>query len=54
MSETAQAQLDAMQATQAQRAAGIKATGSILGGATSFAEKWQKYATTGVPGFGGT
>jgi hypothetical protein len=45
MRAQAGAQLDVMQAAQAQRAAGISATGSILGGATSFADKWARYQT---------
>lgn len=51
-SQTAQAQLDQMQAAQAQRAGMIGAGTSLLGGATSFADKWLRFQTTGVPGFG--
>jgi len=53
MSETAQAQLEQMTAARARQAGTISAASSLLGGATSFADKWQRYQTTGVPGFGG-
>jgi hypothetical protein len=52
-SQTAQAQLDQMQAQQAQRAGMIGGVSSLLGGASSFADKWRWFQTTGVPGFGG-
>jgi hypothetical protein len=52
-SETAQAGLEQMQAGQAQRAGVVGAGTSLLGGATSFADKWLRFQTTGVPGFGG-
>jgi hypothetical protein len=51
MSEGAQAQLDTMQARQAQTAGLFSAAGSLLGGASSFADKWAKFQTAGVPGF---
>ena len=51
MSETAQAQLEQMTAARARQAGTISAASSLLGGATSFADKWQRYQTTGVPGF---
>jgi hypothetical protein len=54
LSDTAQAQLDTMQAQNAQTAGTISSAGSIIGGASSFADKWQRFQTTGVPGFGGT
>jgi hypothetical protein len=51
MSETAQAQLDTMQAQQAKTAGYFGAVSSILGGASSFADKWMRFQTAGVPGF---
>jgi hypothetical protein len=51
LSDTAQAQLDTMQAQNAQTAGTISGISSILGGASSFADKWMRFQTTGVPGF---
>jgi len=53
MTQTAEAQLQQMTAARARQAGTISATSSLLGGATSFADKWQRYQTTGVTGFGG-
>jgi hypothetical protein len=49
MSDTAQAQLDTMQARQAQTAGMFQAAGSLLGGATSFADKWIRFQMPGGP-----
>lgn len=49
----AQAGLDKMQASNAQTAGGIGAFTSLLSGASSFSDKWLRYQTAGVPGFGG-
>jgi aspartate/glutamate racemase len=51
LSDTAQAQLDTMQAQNAQTAGTISGISSIIGGASSFADKWMRFQTTGVPGF---
>jgi aspartate/glutamate racemase len=51
LSDTAQAQLDTMQAKNAQTAGLFSSASSLLGGATSFADKWRSFQTTGVPGF---
>lgn len=44
----AQADLDTMRARNASSSGLIGGFGSILGGATSFADKWLKFSTTGV------
>lgn len=46
-----QSQLDKLTAQNAQTAGGLNAFGSILGGASSFADKWLSYQLKGVPGF---
>ena len=48
VNQTAQARLDTMQGQQAQRAGTIGAFSSILGGASSFSDKWLRYQTVGV------
>jgi hypothetical protein len=45
-----QAKLDTMRASNAESAGLLGGFGSILGGATSFADKWLKFQTTGVGG----
>lgn len=49
----AQAGLDEFEARNAKSGAMLKGLGSLLGGATSFADKWQSYSNKGVAGFGG-
>jgi hypothetical protein len=51
-SQGATAQLDTMRAGQAQQAGFLGAAGSLIGGASSFSDKWLRFQTTGVPGFG--
>src|SRR5205085_614920 len=50
-SQAAEADLAGMRARNAQTAGAISGFGSLLGGATSFADKWLKYQTVGVSGF---
>lgn len=50
VSEGAQAQLDTMQAQYAKQAGTIGGFSSLIGGATSFADKWSRFQTTGVLG----
>ena len=47
----AQAGLSDLQAKSASSAGGIGAFTSILGGASSFADKWLRFQNVGVPGF---
>lgn len=47
-----QAGLDEFEAANARSGALMKGFGSLLGGATSFADKWQSYSNKGVSGFG--
>lgn len=48
----AQAGLDELEGRNAQSAAMTRGFGSLLGGASSFSDKWLRYQNTGVPGFG--
>ncbi len=48
----AQAGLEDFEAKNAKSAGLMKGFGSLLGGASSFSDKWLKYQNTGVPGFG--
>lgn len=48
----AQAGLEDFEARSAKAAGQTKAFSSLLGGATSFADKWSKFSTAGVSGFG--
>lgn len=48
-----QAQLDTAQAKNATTAGGFGVATSLLGGASSFSDKWLSYQLKGVPGFGG-
>ncbi len=47
----AQNQLATMEARSAERAGYIGAAGSILGGGSNFADKWQRFKLVGVPGY---
>jgi hypothetical protein len=48
---TAESQLDTMKASAAQTAGSIGVASSILGGASSFSDKWLGYQQKGVAGF---
>jgi len=48
----AQAGLEELEGRNAKSAAMTKGFGSLLGGATSFGDKWLRYQNVGVPGFG--
>lgn len=50
----AQSALDEATASNATTAGVVGAGTSLLGGASSFADKWLRYQTQGVPGFGST
>lgn len=49
---SAQAGLEDFEARNARAAGTTRAFGSLLGGATSFADKWLKYQNAGISGFG--
>jgi hypothetical protein len=43
--------MDIMSGQTAKTAAGYQEAGSLLGGASSVADKWMKFSQQGVPGF---